>query len=45
MFGEGDRCDAAWADWDNDGDLDLFYTRTNGQPNTLLINEGGGVFT
>ena len=34
----------AWADHDNDGDLDL-YVANDGQPNRLLRNEGGGVFT
>ncbi len=34
----------AWADHDNDGDLDM-YVANYGQPNKLLRNEGGGVFT
>ena len=36
------------ADYDNDGDLDVFVLRgawtTDGQPNSLLRNEGGGRF-
>jgi hypothetical protein len=30
---------AAWADYDRDGDLDLYLTLANGQPNQLLRNE------
>ncbi|MGE3308333.1 MAG: FG-GAP-like repeat-containing protein [Limisphaerales bacterium] len=33
---------AAWADWDNDGDLDLIVI--NGQPAALFRNEGNGRF-
>ncbi len=37
------------ADFDNDGDIDLFapndHTRGDGARNWLLINDGGGVFT
>jgi hypothetical protein len=39
---------AAWGDYDNDGNLDLFVTRpgNNGNgPNTLYHNDGGGKFT
>jgi len=32
------------ADYDDDGDLDLFVTRTDGMPNTLLRNRGDGNF-
>lgn len=32
------------ADFDGDGDVDLFATRTAGLPNSLWINEGGGTF-
>jgi hypothetical protein len=35
---------AAWCDYDNDGDLDL-YVSNYGQPNVLLRNDGGDVFT
>jgi hypothetical protein len=43
----GDFHGAAWADFDNDGDLDLFQTvgansqRDEGRPNALFINENG----
>ncbi len=30
---------AAWADYDRDGDLDLYLTLANGQPNQLLRND------
>ena len=33
-----------WADYDNDGDKDLFVTAFQ-RPNTLYRNDGGGVFT
>ena len=36
---------AAWADYDNDGLLDLFITRTGNQNNSLFHNNGGGSFT
>ncbi|MFH1843452.1 MAG: FG-GAP-like repeat-containing protein [bacterium] len=39
------RCfGAAWGDFDNDGDLDLYVTSQSGA-NLLLRNEGGDVFT
>ena len=34
----------SWADYDNDGDLDLFVANLQ-QDNRLYRNEGGGVFT
>jgi hypothetical protein len=34
---------AAWGDYDDDGDLDLYVGRI-GLPNTLLRNDGGGSF-
>ena len=41
-FGQG----VAWADYDNDGDLDLYLGNTGGnQANKLFRNDGGGVFT
>ncbi|WP_456426463.1 FG-GAP-like repeat-containing protein, partial [Rhodocaloribacter sp.] len=42
--GFGDFYDAAFADFDNDGDLDL-YVGVQGKPNFLYINDGTGVFT
>jgi hypothetical protein len=38
-----DSHDAAWADYDNDGDLDCYVVRW-GQPNDLLVNDGLGNF-
>ena len=35
---------AAWFDFDNDGDLDLYMTRRNGA-NRLYSNDGDGTFT
>ncbi len=34
---------AAWADYDNDGDPDVYVTNAD-EPNVLFRNEGGGVF-
>src|SRR5262249_23621519 len=36
----GDSPDAAWVDYDNDGDLDLFVVRAS-SPNVLFRNDGG----
>ena len=35
---------ASWADYDNDGDLDLYVANNIGAPNFLYRNEGGGNF-
>jgi uncharacterized repeat protein (TIGR01451 family) len=40
----GNAHGSAWADYDNDGDLDLFVAR-DGQDNSLYRNDGNGVFT
>ncbi len=34
----------AWADYDNDGDLDLYVTNGASEPNQLYRNDGAGVF-
>ena len=36
---------AAWADIDNDGDVDLVAPRFSSGPNEVLFNQGAGVFT
>ena len=35
---------SSWADYDNDGDLDLYVGNNIGQPNYLYRNDGGGNF-
>jgi enediyne biosynthesis protein E4 len=42
----GDSSSSAWADYDNDGDLDLYVTNKNITPsNSLYQNNGNGTFT
>ncbi|MCP4361328.1 MAG: hypothetical protein GY796_25240, partial [Chloroflexi bacterium] len=36
---------ANWADYDNDGDFDLFIANNNDQYNVLYRNDGAGTFT
>ena len=36
---------SSWADYDNDGDIDLFITNATGQTNNLYQNNGNGTFT
>jgi hypothetical protein len=40
----GNALGAAWGDYDNDGNLDLFVTTRNAQPNFLYHNQGDGTF-
>lgn len=41
----GDSRSAAWGDFDNDNDMDLFVANTQGQANFLYQNNGDGTFT
>jgi len=36
---------ASWADYDNDGDLDVFVVNSNKQDNTFYTNDGNGTFS
>ncbi|TBR26399.1 hypothetical protein EPO15_00220, partial [bacterium] len=41
----GQSADVAWADYDNDGDLDFMAANSNPSPNEVLAtNQGGGSF-
>ena len=44
LFGAPESLTNAWADFDNDGDYDLFVGFRPGRPNRLYRNDGG-VFT
>ncbi len=41
----GSSWSGSWADYDNDGDQDVFVTNNTNQPGALFVNGGGGVFT
>jgi len=41
LMGERGSMTHAWADFDNDGDLDLYVGFRSGQPNRLYRNDGG----
>ena len=41
----GSSVSAAWGDYDNDRDQDLFVANTNGENNFLYRNNGDGTFT
>jgi len=40
----GSNWECAWADYDNDGDQDVYISKAL-EANTLLRNDGGGIFT
>jgi hypothetical protein len=44
-FGTGDTSCLAWADFDNDGDLDLAVANWDNGQNYLYVNNGNGTFT
>ena len=41
----GKSTGVAWGDYDNDGDLDMYLSKTWGEANRLFRNDGGGAFT
>ena len=43
--GDGDSSNGAWADVDNDGDLDLLVMNLSGQSEFFYLNNGDGTFT
>lgn len=40
----GSSWSGSWADYDNDGDQDLFVANHGFQPGRLFVNQGGGAF-
>jgi hypothetical protein len=44
MTNHGASATAAWVDYDNDGNLDLFVSRFDGSANLLYRNNGDGTF-
>ena len=45
MGDRSDSLDAAWADYDRDGFIDLFVANGSGQNDVLYRNNGDGTFT
>ena len=45
VYPSGDSLLQARADLDGDGDLDLFITNENSEPNEIWNNDGTGTFT
>ena len=41
----GNSTGSSWADFDNDGDLDLYVTNASNQKNFFYVNNGDGTFS
>ncbi|MEL6250739.1 MAG: FG-GAP-like repeat-containing protein [Bacteroidota bacterium] len=41
----GNSTGSSWADFDNDGDMDLYVTNASNQKNFFYVNNGDGTFT